>query len=281
MKIRNQSFLWGSRTYLMGVVNLTPDSFSDGGKWQELDAALAQVESMVPYIDILDVGGESTRPGAAPVASGEEMRRVLPLITKVRELYPDLPISIDTTKKTVAEAAIAAGADLVNDVSAGRFDLDMLAFVARYQIPIVLMHMQGQPRTMQANPQYQNVVQDVLKFLKNGASVAIAWGLAPDLIIVDPGIGFGKSLEHNLQLLRHLAQFQQINYPILVGVSRKSFIGELCNQPQPSDRLMGTAAACGLAIAQGADILRVHDAKAIKEVCLVADAIHRIAAMTT
>jgi len=274
-KIRDRTFNWGERTYLMGVINITPDSFSDGGLFTSVAAALTKVEQFNPYIDILDIGGESTRPDAEPVAGVEEIRRVVPVIKAVRSQFPDLPISIDTTKVSVAEAAIAAGADIINDVSAGRFDLGMLPFVGKYQVPIVLMHMQGQPRTMQKQPYYKNVVEEVSKFLHNGITMAIACGLPQDLIAIDPGIGFGKTLEHNLQLLRELEKLKTLNCPILVGASRKSFIGKLCNQDHPSDRLLGTAAACSIAIAHGADILRVHDPKEIKDVCAVTDAIYR------
>ncbi len=274
-KIRDRNFIWGVRTYLMGVINVTPDSFSDGGLYSSVESALAQAERLAPYVDILDIGGESTRPNAEPVDCAEEIRRVIPVITEVRAKYHNLAISIDTTKMAVAKAAIAAGADIVNDVSAGRFDLEMLPFVGKNQIPIVLMHMQGKPKTMQKHPYYQDLITDVAQFLQNGVSMAIACGLNPDLIAIDPGIGFGKTLEHNLQLLRQLQKLKGLNSPILVGVSRKSFIGKLCNQDIASDRLFGTAAACSVAIANGADILRVHDAKEIKDVCLVTDAIYR------
>lgn len=274
-QIRDRKFIWGERTYLMGVINVTPDSFSDGGLFNSVESALAQADQLAPYADILDIGGESTRPGAESVDITEEIRRVVPVITAIRAKYQDLPISIDTTKVAVAKAAIAAGADIINDVSAGRFDLEMLPFVGKNQVPIVLMHIQGQPRTMQQNPSYQDVVKEVSKFLHNGIAMAIACGLDQNLIAIDPGIGFGKTLEHNLQLLRELQKLKTLNCPILVGASRKSFIGKLCNQDHPSDRLLGTAAACSIAIAHGADILRVHDAKEIKDVCAVTDAIYR------
>lgn len=274
-KIRDRSFIWGVRTYLMGVINVTPDSFSDGGLYASVKSALERVEQITPYIDILDIGGESTRPNAEPVEIEEELNRIIPVITEVRGKYPNLPISVDTTKMIVAKAAIAAGADIVNDVSAGRFDLEMLPFVGKNQIPIILMHMQGKPKTMQKRPVYQDLIQDVTQFLQNGVSMAIACGLDPDLIAIDPGIGFGKTLEHNLQLLRQLQKLKVLNSPILVGVSRKSFIGKLCDRDLPSDRLFGTAAACSVAIAHGTDILRVHDAKEIKDICSVTDAIYR------
>jgi dihydropteroate synthase len=263
------------RTYLMGVLNVTPDSFSDGGQFDTLERALSRVQSMLPYIDILDIGGESTRPGATPVSASAEINRVVPVISALRQQGITIPISIDTTKAAVAKAAIEAGANVVNDVSAGRFDPEMLPLCAHYQVPVVLMHMQGEPRTMQINPQYQDVVREVKQFLKDAIGVALACGLDQRAIAIDPGIGFGKTLEHNLLLLRHLREFGELGCPVLVGVSRKSFIGKLCNQPDPQQRLFGTAAACSIAIANGANILRVHDTAEMHDVTKVADAIVR------
>jgi dihydropteroate synthase len=273
--IRDRQFIWGDRTYLMGILNVTPDSFSDGGQFITKDNALKQVEQMLPYIDILDIGGESTRPEAAPVSATQECDRILPIIEAVREAYPNLPISVDTVKASVAKQAIAAGADIVNDVSAGRFDPDMLPTVGKLQVPIFLMHMQGEPRTMQLNPKYRDVVQDIKRFLTDAISVAKACGIPQHLIAIDPGIGFGKTLEHNLELIKNLSAFKTIKAPLLLGVSRKSFIGKLCDRPNPSDRLLGTIAACNAGIAGGADILRVHDPKEIAEACQVSDAIFR------
>ena len=277
--IRDRQFIWGDRTYLMGVLNVTPDSFSDGGQFNSLEAALQQVAQMLPYIDILDIGGESTRPNAQPVTAAQECDRILPIIKAVRGAYPNLPISVDTVKASVAKAAIAAGADMLNDVSAGRFDPEMLPLVGRLQVPIFLMHMQGEPRTMQANPQYGDVVQDITDFLKDAISIAKACGIPPNLIAIDPGIGFGKTLEHNLKIIRNLQAFQAIGSPLrsplLLGVSRKNFIGKLCDRPDPSDRLFGTIAACSACIAGGADILRVHDPQQVKDACRVSDAIFR------
>lgn len=274
-KIGDREFNWGTRTYLMGVVNLTPDSFSDGGKFNHPKQALMEVERMLPFVDIIDLGGESTRPGALPVDLETELERVIPAVKLIRQAFPTLPISVDTTKSVVAKIAIEHGANTINDVSAGRFDPQMLVVAAKYQVPIFLMHMKGNPQNMQVNPQYGNLIEEVGKFLKNAVEVGEALGLSRELIAIDPGIGFGKTLEHNLQLLRELNHFQRFDLPILVGVSRKGFIGKLCNQSNPSDRLFGTAAACTVAISRGADILRVHDPKQIKEVCLVTDAIYR------
>ena len=273
--IRDRQFIWGDRTYIMGVLNVTPDSFSDGGQFNSSDTALKQVAKMLPYIDILDIGGESTRPQAQPVSAEQECDRILPIIKAVRDAYPNLPISVDTVKASVAKAAIAAGADMLNDVSAGRFDPDMLPLVGRLQVPIFLMHMQGEPRTMQVHPKYHDVVNDVKHFLNDAISVAKACGIPKHLIAIDPGIGFGKTLEHNLKLLKNLRAFQELGLPLLLGVSRKSFIGKLCDRPDPSDRLFGTIAACSACIAGGADILRVHDPQEIFDACRVSDAIFR------
>jgi len=273
--IRDRQFIWGDRTYLMGILNVTPDSFSDGGQFNSRDAALKQVAQMLPYIDILDIGGESTRPNAQPVSAEEESDRILPIIEAVRAEYPQLPISVDTVKASVAKAAIAAGADMINDVSAGRFDPEMLPLAGKLQVPIFLMHMQGEPRTMQENPKYRNVVKDVKQFLTDAILVAKACGIPKDLIAIDLGIGFGKTAEHNLELLRNLQTFQEVGAPLLMGVSRKSFIGKLCDRPDPKDRLFGTIAACTACIAGGADILRVHDPKEIFDACQISDAIYR------
>jgi dihydropteroate synthase len=210
------------------------------------------------------------------VSVQEECDRILPIVEAVRETYPNLPISVDTVKSTVAKAAIAAGADILNDVSAGRFDPEMLPLAGRLQVPVFLMHMQGEPRSMQANPQYRDVVRDIKQFLTDAISVAKACGIPKHLIAIDPGIGFGKSLNHNLELIKNLSAFKTINAPLLLGVSRKSFIDKICDRPDPSDRLFGTIAACSAGIAGGADILRVHDPKEIFDACRVSDAIYRV-----
>ncbi len=273
MHLRGQQFQWGDRTYLMGVLNVTPDSFSDGGKYNQLEQALDRVREMAPYIDILDIGGESTRPGATPVPLQEELARVIPVIEAVRSYYPNLVISLDTMKAKVALAGIKAGADIINDVTSGRYDDQMFPIVGKLGAPLVLMHMQGTPQTMQANPHYTDVVTEIIHFLLQRSKEAQRYGI--EHLIVDPGIGFGKTLEHNLTILRHLHLLKEMGYPLLLGVSRKSFIGKLTGQANPQDRLLGTAAACTIGIANGADILRVHDPQPLKEVCLVADAIYR------
>ncbi|NJK60927.1 MAG: dihydropteroate synthase [Oscillatoriales cyanobacterium SM2_1_8] len=272
-QVGDRRLVWGQRTYLMAVLNVTPDSFSDGGRFDSVERALAKVEAIATATDILDIGGESTRPGSTPVTATEELARVIPVIRAVRARHPHLPISIDTTKAVVAEAALAAGANILNDVSAGRDDPKMLPLAAQTQVPMVLMHRQGLPPTMQQDPQYRDVVTEVRQFLTDAQTMAAALGIAQ--VAIDPGIGFGKTLEHNLALLRHLSALQTLNAPVLVGVSRKSFLGNLCDRPHPADRVWGTAAACTAAIAGGADILRVHDVWEMRDVCRVADALYR------
>ncbi len=274
-QLRGHCLAWGKRTYVMGVLNVTPDSFSDGGQFASPQAALAQAEVLAAAgVDILDIGGESTRPRAAAVSAVEERARVIPVIRAVRQRL-DLPISIDTTKAAVAQAALEAGADIINDISAGRFEPDILKVAAHFQAPLVLMHMQGTPRTMQQQPQYTDVVGEVYRFLEERLAAAQAAGVARSHLAVDPGIGFGKTLEHNLEILRRLSVFRGLGVPLLVGTSRKSFIGKLLDQPNPQNRLWGTAATLTSAIAGGADLLRVHDGAAMVQVCRVSDAIWR------
>jgi dihydropteroate synthase len=275
MNIRNQQFNWGHRTYIMGVINTTPDSFSDGGQFNSLEQALNQVQSMVDSgVDIIDIGGESTRPGASPVTVEEELRRVIPLIESIRKStssMSEVVISIDTSKSVVAKEAIAAGADIINDVSAGLFDESMFRIVASLNVPIIIMHLRGNPMTMQQMTDYQDVVNDVINALNQRIEVAKLAGIDLDNLIIDPGIGFAKTYEQNIDILRRLKEFKRLNLPLLVGVSRKSFIGHILQQSEPSQRVWGTAAACCAAIAGGADILRVHDVKEMTEVSRVSD----------
>jgi dihydropteroate synthase len=269
---------WGQKTHVMGILNVTPDSFSDGGAFDSLARALAQAAAMVHQgADILDIGGESTRPGSQPVSAAEELQRVVPVIRALRakSLFDKMPISVDTMKASVARVAIEAGADFVNDVSGGMADPDMLAVVADLGCPIVLMHMRGTPNTMQQMTDYGDVVAEVRDRLAELVNQAVAAGVAPDRIAVDPGIGFAKTARQNLPLLRELATFQSLGCPVLVGVSRKSFIGAILDRPDPKDRLWGTAAACAAAIAGGADILRVHDVAQMADVRSIADEIYR------
>ncbi len=277
LTLRDRSFVWGVRTYLMGILNVTPDSFSDGGDFSSLDAALTQAQALVAAgADILDIGGQSTRPGAKPISVVEEINRVVPLITKLRQnLGLNVPISVDTTRSIVAQAAVEAGADLVNDISGGIFDPNMLSVVASLGVPIALMHIRGTPETMQQFIDYQDLVGEIYQFLATRIQAAIALGIDPAKIIIDPGIGFAKTYAQNLEILQKLPIFRALNCPILIGVSRKSFIGQILNQPDPKLRIWGTAGATSAAIAKGADILRVHDVQQMQEVCLVADLILR------
>jgi dihydropteroate synthase len=262
------------RTHIMGILNVTPDSFSDGGRFFDADDALKHGIALAEDgADIIDIGGESTRPGADPVDAAAEIGRVVPVITALRERL-DIPISIDTTKADVAGAALDAGADIVNDVSAGRFDAGLLPLVAGRGVPIVLMHMLGEPRTMQQDPHYDDVVAEISSFLAARAGAAEAAGIAPNAIVVDPGFGFGKTRDHNLQLLRNLRRFTELGYPVLAGTSRKSFIGTTLDLPV-GERLEGTAATVALAVAGGAAIVRVHDVGPMRRVASMVEAVLR------
>ena len=273
--IRNRTFHWGKQTYLMGILNVTPDSFSDGGEFNTIDAALAQAQHLVKAgADIIDIGGQSTRPGAEQISIIEECDRVLPIIEAVHSVL-SVPISVDTTRASVAQKAIAAGADIVNDISGGTFDLDMFPVVAKLGVPMVLMHIRGTPQTMQKLTDYQDLIGEIYQFFDTQINAAVAAGIPRSHLIIDPGIGFAKTCQQNIEILQKLARFNDIGVPILVGVSRKSFIGNILNQPAPKARVWGTAAACCSAIASGADILRVHDVLEMADVCRVADAIWR------
>jgi dihydropteroate synthase len=280
-QLQNSKFFWGSRTYLMGVLNVTPDSFSDGGLFNTVETAVQQAQHLIASgADILDIGGQSTRPQAETISLETELDRVLPVIQTLEHLFQTgqlspLPISIDTTRAAVARAAVQAGACLVNDVSGGTYDPDMFATVAELEVPIILMHLRGTPQTMQQLTEYENLLAEITNFLAQQIDRAIAADIPRDSIAVDPGIGFAKTSTQNLEILRRLPELKQLGCPILIGTSRKSFIGHLLNQPDPQQRIWGTAATCCAAIAAGADILRVHDVKQMREVCCVADAIWR------
>lgn len=266
---------FANRTYLMGVLNVTPDSFSDGGEFDQPATALNRAKALaVAGADIIDVGGQSTRPGAEQISVEEELERVLSVIKIIRPKI-DIPISVDTTSSIVADKAVNAGADIVNDISGGTFDSSMLSTVASLNVPIVLMHIRGTPQTMQQMTDYQDVIEEISNFLLQQITAATAAGIKRENIIIDPGIGFAKNLEQNLEILRRLTEFKKLNCPILVGPSRKSFIGRILNQPDPKERVWGTAAACCAAILNGADILRVHDVEQIRDVSMVADALMR------
>jgi dihydropteroate synthase len=279
LTIRNKSFEWGKRTYLMGVLNVTPDSFSDGGDYYTIESALAQAENMVKSgVDIIDIGGQSTRPGAAEICSWEEIDRVIPVVQILRqkaEIFGSVPISVDTTRAQVAKAAVEAGADIINDISGATFESEMLSTVAHLKVPIILMHIRGTPQTMQKLTDYRDLIGEIREFLESRIAAAVAAGIDKSHIILDPGIGFAKNYSQNLEILQQLAKFRGLGCPILVGVSRKSFIGHILNQPLAKQRIWGTAAACTGAIANSADILRVHDVREMYDVCRVADAIFR------
>jgi dihydropteroate synthase len=244
----------------MGVVNVTPDSFSDGGRYLDTGAAIAHgLELEREHAAILDIGGESTRPGALPVPQDEELRRVLPVVEGLVGAGAQAQISIDTAKAPVAAAALDAGATLVNDVTALRGDPDMVEVVARSGAGCCLMHMLGTPRTMQEDPRYEDVVSEVKAFLEERMAFAVAHGVEEARIMLDPGIGFGKTIEHNLELLRRLDELVAIGPPIVVGTSRKSFLGRLTGRPDPGERLAGTIATNVLALERGARVFRVHD----------------------
>ena len=278
--IRGGSLPIGQRTLVMGILNVTPDSFSDGGQFLSPDAALAQAEQMISEgADIIDVGGESTRPGAALVTAEEEMQRVLPVISELAK-RTTVPISIDTTKSVVARAALDAGAAIVNDISALRFDLHIADEAAKVGAGLVLMHSRGTPATMQRLPPVADVMADVIDSLRSSVAMAERRGVKRESIVIDPGIGFGKTAEQNVELIAKLDQLAAAfpDFPILIGTSRKSFIGRLLavanGAPAPAgDRLQGTMASVTAAILKGAHIVRVHEVKAAVETVRVADAL--------
>ena len=250
-----------SRGMIMGVLNVTPDSFSDGGEFFGTDAAVEQgIQMAREGANIIDVGGESTRPGAEPVSADEELKRVIPVIEQLRGKI-EIPMSIDTSKAEVASASLDAGASIINDVTAGRGDEEMLPLAATRKAALVLMHMQGEPRTMQKNPQYGDVVREVADFFRQQYSRALECGVDPMRLAFDPGIGFGKTLEHNLSLLKNLDQVRVEGRPLAVGVSRKSFLEKLVGSSEMADRVGPTIALTSILRARGADIIRVHDVK--------------------
>jgi dihydropteroate synthase len=262
-----------SRPRIMGILNLTPDSFSDGGCYLEMEAALARARCMIAEgADLLDIGGESTRPGSQPVSVQQESDRVLPLIEALRR-ETDIPLSIDTTKAEVADAAMRAGANFVNDISGFQFDARMAATVAAGGAGVFLMHTSGRPDVMQQRTDYGDLLQDVSHFLRRAAAQAQASGVAATAIAIDPGIGFGKSLRGNLVLLQQLEKLVALGYPVLLGTSRKSFIGRVLHLDDPCQRLAGSLASIALAVQQGVRIFRVHDVRPSREAALLSFAI--------
>ena len=260
------------RTALVGVLNVTPDSFSDGGRYLDPENAIARgVKLAEEGADLIDIGGESSRPGARPVSAEEELERVVPVIRGLRRAL-SVPLSIDTYKARVARVAIEEGVDVVNDISAMRFDPEMVRVIAAAKVPVVLMHMQGTPRTMQERPYYRDVVEEVKGFLQKRIEFALESGVGPEQILVDPGIGFGKELEHNLALLRGLPALASLGRPILVGPSRKTFIGKILGVG-PEERLEGSLAAAVAAVLAGANMIRIHDVREARRAIGIADAL--------
>lgn len=256
----------------MGIVNITPDSFSDPGEYLDKEKAVTRgLELVEQGANILDIGGESTRPGSEPVSPEEECNRIIPVITELRK-RTDVLISVDTTKANVAEKALAAGADIINDISAFRFDDRMPLLASDSGAPVVLMHMKGVPKTMQSNPHYEDLYQEIRCFLEERIATATAYGIKKEKIIVDPGIGFGKNLAHNLAIINNLDFLEDLGRPILVGISRKSFIGKILNLP-PHERAEGTIASAVLSVLKGAHILRVHEVEQVRRAIAVAEAI--------
>lgn len=259
----------------MGIINVTPDSFSDGGRYRTQEGAVAQADALVAAgADLLDVGGESTRPSAEPVSEEEELRRVIPAILAIRRKY-SLPISIDTSKAEVARQALAAGADMINDVSALRQDPAMIDLVRASTVPVVIMHMQGTPRDMQVKPHYQDVVVEVIAFFRERLSWLQGQGVDCRRIILDPGVGFGKTLAHNLIILKNLSALAVLGQPILLGHSRKRFLGDITGR-EVAERDLATAVVSALAVMQGVSIVRVHDVFASRQAIQVAEAIDAV-----
>lgn len=265
----------GQRTLVMGILNVSPDSFSGDGLGGDVEAAVERARRMVEAgADVLDVGGESTRPGADDVPEADELQRVLPVVERLVGKV-GVPISVDTCKPAVARAALAAGAHLLNDVTGLQGHPEMAAVAAEHRVPVIAMHMQGRPRTMQVNPTYRNLLGEIAAYLARSVEIALRAGIPRSQVVIDPGIGFGKTLQHNLEILRRLGELRALGQPLLIGTSRKSFIGRILGGVPPTERVEGTAATVALAVAAGVDIVRVHDVAHMVRVVRVADAIVR------
>ncbi|MEW6116090.1 MAG: dihydropteroate synthase [Nitrospirota bacterium] len=277
MKIAWSKFAldFSNRTYIMGVLNITPDSFSDGGLFFDREKAVEHAYKLIQDgADILDIGGESTRPGSDPVPLEEEINRTIPVIQAIAKEI-NVPISIDTYKAEVARRALDAGASMVNDISGLRFDPEMPKVAAAYGVPVVVMHIKGTPKSMQQNPVYEALIPEVMDYLRGSIQIAREHNIAEDKILIDPGIGFGKTFQHNLEIICNLREFTQLGKPIVMGVSRKAFIGKILGDVPATERLEGTAAAVAISIFNGAHIVRVHDVKEMVRVAKVADAVKR------
>lgn len=272
IQVRSKQYTLGERTWIMGVLNITPDSFSDGGLFLDHKKAVEHGLKLAKEgADIIDIGGESSRPGSDPISLTEELDRVIPVITELKQ-KTDVLISIDTMKAGVAENALDAGADIINDISALRVDPDLAYLAAERKTPVILMHMLGTPKTMQDNPAYDNVLTQIHTFFEERIDYAVTRGIKKSKLFLDPGIGFGKRLQDNLVLLKELSFFEDLNLPLLIGPSRKSFIGAILDLPV-TQRLEGTLASTTAAILNGAHIVRVHDVAAVRKAVLVTDAI--------
>ncbi len=260
LPLRDKQLDLAEKVAIMGILNLTPDSFYDGGKYTQKEKALIRVEEMVSHgADLIDIGGESTRPRATKVSAGEELRRIIPIIDKIKELF-EIPLSVDTYKAQIAREAIEAGADMINDISGLRFDPEMKHVVAKNKVLLVLMHIKGTPGDMQNNPYYDSLLGEIISYLRESIVIAKEAGIDEERIVIDPGIGFGKSARHNLEIINKLSELKSLGRPILIGVSRKSFIGNILNLPV-QERLEGSLAATCLAVTHGARIVRTHDVK--------------------
>ena len=263
------------KTYIMGVLNITPNSFSDAGLYFDKSAAIERANQMVDEgSDIIDIGGESTRPGSEPISIEEELRRTIPVIEAIANKI-NVPISIDTYKSEVAKVALNAGASMVNDISGFRFDPRMPEVVSKYKVPVVIMHMRGRPQDMQQNPVYEALIPEIMDYFRIGIKIATGAGISEDKIIIDPGIGFGKTFDHNLEIINNLHEFTVLEKPILIGPSRKAFIGKILGDVPVAERLEGTAAVVAISIMNGANMIRVHDVKEMAKVAKVADAVKR------
>ena len=276
LRLGKRLFEWGQRVYVAGILNVTPDSFSDGGLYQNLDRALFRVEEMLAAgVDLVDVGGESTRPFAQPVPLEEEKKRVIPVVKAIRARFDGLPISVDTYKAEVASEALEAGADLINDVSALRFDPLMAKVLAESDAPVILMHMKGTPQTMQVDPFYEDVIGEIKSFFEERVCFAESQGIKREKIILDPGLGFGKRFEDNLAILRHLEEFSSLGFPLLIGPSRKAFLGQILGKEAP-ERDVGTMAVVAYAALKGVDLVRVHNVEMAVDTLKVIQALKEV-----
>ena len=273
-KLRNKTISLGGSPLIMGILNATPDSFSDGGKFNTTKKATNHALKMIDDgADIIDIGGESTRPGSKQISLNEEINRTIPIIKSLRKLNDSILISIDTSKSEVARQAMEEGANIINDVTSYNNDLNMPEIVRKYEAGIILMHMQGTPENMQIDPSYDNVAWEVSEFLNKKILDSIESGILKESIIIDPGIGFGKNINQNLTLLKNLDKFTKV-HPTLIGLSRKSFIGKIIGEKDPKDRLAGSLGATAFSIIQGTHILRVHDVKETRDVCEIFKHLH-------